>query len=262
MHRVAVILVALAFVGSVAVAHASWPTTCVQLNDLAEAAAGNANNVGIYQRVWGSQAEAACRHDHWDDVRGVFWWAVQGTQPPPPQAPPPATTLFHVDPGLQVAWDLTHAHDNLDWSSKSLHIRFGVLPPNTLGVLRPSTTGYPLYTILINDNLRYERPEALAALLDHEMTHLAFYALKRPETFENCLRAEVWAVAIEGSMWATLAGNRAPTTALERHLQSSWDAIYNDGQSGARIALDLPLYEWPATVALLYARGYDAVCAA
>ena len=54
---------------------AQWPTTCVDLNDIVENHLGNDNNVGIYQRVFGDQAEQACQNDHRDDVRGVFAWA-------------------------------------------------------------------------------------------------------------------------------------------------------------------------------------------
>ena len=54
---------------------AQWPTTCVDLNDIVEAHLGNDTNVGIYQRVFGDQAEQACQNDHRDDVRGVFAWA-------------------------------------------------------------------------------------------------------------------------------------------------------------------------------------------
>lgn len=39
---------------------AQWPTTCVDLNDIVEAHLGRDNNVGIYQRAFGDQAEAAC----------------------------------------------------------------------------------------------------------------------------------------------------------------------------------------------------------
>ena len=54
---------------------AQWPTTCVDLNDIVEAHLGNDGNVGIYQRVFGDQAEQGCQNDHRDDVRGVFAWA-------------------------------------------------------------------------------------------------------------------------------------------------------------------------------------------
>ena len=53
----------------------AWPTDCVELNDIVEAHLGNEHNVAIYQRVFGDQAEMACRSDHREDVRGVFAWA-------------------------------------------------------------------------------------------------------------------------------------------------------------------------------------------
>ena len=62
----------------VSIARAQWPTTCVELNDLAEAAAGNHQNVGIYQRAYGDQAETPCQSDHRDDVRRTFAWALGG----------------------------------------------------------------------------------------------------------------------------------------------------------------------------------------
>ena len=40
---------------------AQWPTTCVDLNDVVEQHLGRENNVGIYQRVFGDQAEAGCQ---------------------------------------------------------------------------------------------------------------------------------------------------------------------------------------------------------
>ncbi len=64
---------------------AQWPTTCVDLNDIVEAHLGNDGNVGIYQRVFGDQAEESCQSDHRADVRGVFSWAFVET--------PSATTL-------------------------------------------------------------------------------------------------------------------------------------------------------------------------
>ncbi len=62
----------------VSITHAQWPTTCVELNDLAEAAVGTHQNVGIYQRTYGDQAEAQCQNDHRDDVRRTFAWALGG----------------------------------------------------------------------------------------------------------------------------------------------------------------------------------------
>lgn len=74
----AVVLAALFTAVSVSYAAAQWPTTCVELNDIVEAHLGNDHNVGIYQKVFGDQAEQACRNDHRDDVRSVFAWAIGG----------------------------------------------------------------------------------------------------------------------------------------------------------------------------------------
>ena len=63
---------------------AQWPTTCVDLNDIVENHLGRDNNVGIYQRVFGDQAEPACQGDHREDVRGVFGWAFDLASPAPP----------------------------------------------------------------------------------------------------------------------------------------------------------------------------------
>ncbi len=62
---------------------AQWPTTCVELNDIVEAHLGNHGNVGIYQRVFGADAEAGCRRDHREDVRSTFGWAVGASSPSP-----------------------------------------------------------------------------------------------------------------------------------------------------------------------------------
>ncbi|MDE2868996.1 MAG: ankyrin repeat domain-containing protein [Chloroflexota bacterium] len=80
MRRIRTILIAAVVAVAVAAAvatpvFAQWPTTCVDLNDIVEQHLGRTNNVGIYQRVFGDQAEAACQGDHREDVRGVFAWA-------------------------------------------------------------------------------------------------------------------------------------------------------------------------------------------
>ena len=53
-----------------------WPATCVALHDIVASHLGNDGNVGLYQRTFGEQAEAACRQDRADDVRTIFGWAV------------------------------------------------------------------------------------------------------------------------------------------------------------------------------------------
>ena len=56
---------------------AQWPMGCVELNDIVEQHLGNVGNVGIYQRIHGDQAEAACRTDHRVDVQTTFAWAFE-----------------------------------------------------------------------------------------------------------------------------------------------------------------------------------------
>ena len=81
---------------------AQWPTTCVDLNDVVEQHLGRENNVGIYQRVFGDQAEAGCQGDHREDVRGVFAWAFDLAPPAPPPAVA-APSLPLVDDALYSA---------------------------------------------------------------------------------------------------------------------------------------------------------------
>lgn len=77
MRCVRVLIVSLcAFALLAPAALAQWPTTCVELNDIVEAHLGNDENVGIYQRVFGDQAEQACRRDHVSDVRRSFYWTI------------------------------------------------------------------------------------------------------------------------------------------------------------------------------------------
>lgn len=63
-----------------------WPTSCVEMNDWMELASAlltpykwdvqrHISNIGIYERVFGDDAEVACRNDHRDDVRSAFRWA-------------------------------------------------------------------------------------------------------------------------------------------------------------------------------------------
>ena len=75
----AALAAALALVITATPAQAQWPTSCVELNDIVEAHLGNQHNVGIYQRVFGEQAEAHCQLDHRADVQDVFAWAIGGS---------------------------------------------------------------------------------------------------------------------------------------------------------------------------------------
>ena len=77
----AVLLALLTAAVATGVALAQWPTTCVELNDIAEAHLDNHGNVGIYQRVFGDQAEQACQQDHLVDVQTTFAWAIPTAAP-------------------------------------------------------------------------------------------------------------------------------------------------------------------------------------
>lgn len=81
-------------VTAIAVAHddhgsGKWPTSCIDLNDIVEAHLGRTDNVGIYQRTFGDQAEQACRNDHLQDVRDAFAWAIPAS---PAETPAPMAT--------------------------------------------------------------------------------------------------------------------------------------------------------------------------
>ena len=54
---------------------APWPTGCVALSDIVERHRGNGHKVGIYQRVFGDQAEGACQFDHRARLSTAFAWA-------------------------------------------------------------------------------------------------------------------------------------------------------------------------------------------
>ncbi len=96
---------------------AQWPTTCVSLNDIVENHLGNYNNVGIYQRVFGDQAEQACQNDHRDDVRGVFAWAFpEGVglvvPVPAPGATSPSITPAELEAKIDGFLHASAAHTN------------------------------------------------------------------------------------------------------------------------------------------------------
>ena len=82
----------------VPVALAQWPTTCVELNDQSEAALGNSQNVGIYQKVFKESAETYCQSDHREDVRNVFAWAIESD----------STTLLTTKEVETLGWGAKH----------------------------------------------------------------------------------------------------------------------------------------------------------
>ena len=54
-----------------------WPKTCIELNDIVEAHLGNHENVGIYQRAFGDDAEGVCR----ENISATSRWTVLGELP-------------------------------------------------------------------------------------------------------------------------------------------------------------------------------------
>ena len=112
----------------------AWPTSCVDLNDTVEAHLGNRGNVGIYQRVFGEQAEPACQNDHRGDVQAVFAWAVPTPAPtpapPPAPRPAPAPTSAPIGEVLHVAASPFVVQDSTIW-----------LGTSTGGVLRSTSAG-------------------------------------------------------------------------------------------------------------------------
>lgn len=77
---IAAFLIAVAMVSVAGTASAyffgGWPETCLEMNDMVEASSRGSGAVGIYQRAFGEDAEAACQRDHRNDIRRAFAWAI------------------------------------------------------------------------------------------------------------------------------------------------------------------------------------------
>ena len=103
---------------SVSTALAQWPTSCVELNDIIEAGLGNHENVGIYERVHGDQAEAVCRSEHRDSG---FLFGVRPYQLPSKSEPAAYTQAFveraihrYNTEGLQATLDYYNSRASID----------------------------------------------------------------------------------------------------------------------------------------------------
>ena len=103
---------------SVSTALAQWPTNCVELNDLIEAGRGNHENVGIYERVHGDQAEAVCQSEHRDSG---FQFGVRPYQLPSKSDPAAHTQAFveraihrYNTEGLQATLDYYNSPQSID----------------------------------------------------------------------------------------------------------------------------------------------------
>ena len=111
----------------------AWPTTCVALNDIVEARLGNTGNVGIYQRVFGEQAEPACRNDHRADVRALFAWAIPSPPPTPTAAPAPPSA---PQPASAPIGEVLHVASPFVFQDRTIW-----LGTSTGGVLRSTNAG-------------------------------------------------------------------------------------------------------------------------
>ena len=103
---------------SVSTALAQWPTSCVELNDVIEASLGNDENVGIYERVHGDQAEAVCQSEHRDSG---FQFGVRPYQLPSKSDPTAYTQAFveraihrYNTEGLQATLDYYNSPQSVD----------------------------------------------------------------------------------------------------------------------------------------------------
>ena len=103
---------------SVSTALAQWPTSCTELNDLVEAGRGNHENVGIYVRVHGDQAEAVCQSEHRDSG---LRFGVRPYQLPSKSEPAAYTQAFveraihrYNTEGLQATLDYYNSPQSID----------------------------------------------------------------------------------------------------------------------------------------------------
>ena len=120
MRRLALAVVAVVSLVAMSVSTtlAQWPTSCVELNDIIEAGLGNHENVGIYERVHGDQAEAVCQSEHRDSG---FLFGVRPYQLPSKSEPAAYTQAFvelaihrYNISGLQATVDYYNSPQSID----------------------------------------------------------------------------------------------------------------------------------------------------
>lgn len=240
----------IALVSTSSLALADWPTTCVEANDAFEYTAGRHENVGIYQRAHGRDAEAACQGDHKDDIRYSFAWAF-------PEAPQPtAPTTERIAPELQTAWTLM--------VSTELGQRLLVLPNAStvmvgLGADHARIAGQydrQSHTISINPRLLNERTSVIASILAHELHHaVSDLSLSRPndplhnelrgDRFVLCVAEELWSEVVAAGMWLELEGWTPPRgTAVEQYLTDALNFMTADQRDGAQFDYDLDVSDF------------------
>lgn len=114
-------------------------------------------------------------------------------------------------PGLEAAAEV------------SAPIRYRSLPIDVYATFNPPSR------IAVNRDLQDERLEAVAAVLAHELQHLADYHDERYVPSDAaCLEAEIRAVTAEASAWSALmgsAGAENPQSALERVQNARLQAV-------------------------------------
>ena len=147
--------------------------------------------------------------------------------PEAPEVPDPAEL---VDPALLPALALVEAW--LDANDRDadmadlildldMTITFGPLPSKLFGQFITSSSRAP--RIVISEDHRHERAEALAVVLAHELWHAITYADGRrsPRTLDECYSEEVNAFRLQSAVWGWL-GPPTPTTKLERGFHADY----------------------------------------
>ncbi len=235
-HFLATGIVFVVLLAAPTTAVAQWPTTCVEANDAFEFAAGRLQNVGIYPRVHGAGAEAACRSDHGDNLRASFGWAFGVTVDPRPVTPIPVPEEPRIDVRLQPAWDLLVTAVPFMTESErgsTVKVRVGQDPD-------PLVSGRYIvdeHTIMIVEWMLAERTSAIASTMTHELSH-AMSTLDWSASYENCLEEEVWAEIRAAGTWLLLEGPELTglpfgTRTEENLFDLSW-RVTEDYFAGAR----------------------------
>ena len=264
LRRVAFLLV-FVFALSAQTLYAQWPTTCIGLNDALERDLGNYENVGIYQRVFGADAEAACQRDHRDDVRGVFAWAFRDTPPAPVTTPGISTeTPPRIDPGLQEAWNLLDAIELGTWlksnpNGRTVIVRFDPTLPDFLDAAYAPNRN----AISVNPELLSEKPQTIAIIIAHELWHAV--STIEINTIDRCVADEVWALLtallIWGELWGWEPGIPAPQTQIERNFTHEYNLMISEGDGG-KFDFDEDVSDWPVMLDYVTnSLGYPEFCA-
>ena len=160
-----------------------------------------------------------------------------------------------ITAGLLPAWLLMLSTEwggilGEDGQADTVRVRWSSnLDDKTLGDYNPN-----LHLIRVDEELRGERPELLAALLAHEFQHAAS-PIAYPRTYAECLQDELRSTLYEVSVWNDF--DLAPQTDAERKQQAMLDTVRR-----LRPADDtLPLAQWTALLSYLEDdRGYRERC--